>query len=106
MCLGRNSFLSYSTHEGTLDFLSYIHIPMVKENEISGALREGHVRVQRSDGLWNLQKYAGELLSDEWFVRVSDFVEGTAYVEREGKLANHIRQDGTFCFPEWYPLET
>jgi len=69
-----------------------------------GSFHEGYVRVIADDGTWNFVSKENKLVSPEWFVRVSDFVDGSAYVEREGGLANHMKADGTFCF-QWYELE-
>lgn len=59
--------------------------------------------IRRNDGLVNLMKENGQVLSDEWFLKVYDFKDGVARVQNQQGEYNWIDSTGNFVSPyEWF----
>ena len=58
--------------------------------------------IERSDYLWNFIDKYGNYLSNKWFVRVYEFIEGFVLVQREDNLYNLINKKGNYISDEWY----
>lgn len=67
--------------------------------------KEGFLRIQNRSGLWNLMSDRGELLSHEWFARMSHMRDGMVYVQRSNNTSNYLTKEGTYLLSEWHEME-
>lgn len=91
---------NYILHDGSRSaYFINPHTLEIFKYDIAIKLPNGFIKVKKDDRE-NILDCNGNLLSREWFTKVSDYKEGFATVTRDN-LTNFIDENGNFLFSVW-----